>query len=217
MVLQFPLSPQNAQTPSGRILNLNSEQKPSVRVETRHPVSMSTIVSTPSTTTIASLAWQISQTMGLGLWYPGSATDLSVLTSIPSSPPLGYMSQGEVGGVCYLPQFSFKEMLRHSQATCPQPSQQKHYPTAIVSVMMILTHHCPLWLFLFTFLPLPNSPGFPDVVCCGGLLFTTCNCVICSFKLTISFFPSDCVNLTWNPSLGLFSCSDLTLQAVATS
>ena len=79
---------------SGSILNPYSLQNPSVRADIWDPVSTSAVVSTPTTTTTASLAQPVSHTMGLGLWYWGSATSTFTLTDVPASPLPGCASWG---------------------------------------------------------------------------------------------------------------------------
>ena len=59
---------------SGRMHNPISVQNPSVRAEIWDPVSTSTIVSTPFTTHIASLAQPSSHTKGSGLCYQFDGT-----------------------------------------------------------------------------------------------------------------------------------------------
>ena len=75
-------------------------------METLDPVSTNVIVSTPSTTTKASLEWPISHTKWLGLWYPGSKFNLPRLLCVLDSPSLGCMSQWE-GWRCLWPPVNF--------------------------------------------------------------------------------------------------------------
>ena len=99
---------------SGGILNPISVQNPTVRAEILDPVSASVIVSNPSTTTIASLAWPSSCTKGSAFGYPDSAASLLAFTDVPCSPPFGMHLMGQVGDACSLPLISIKGVLRHS-------------------------------------------------------------------------------------------------------
>ena len=120
---------------SWRILNPISVQNPSVRAESWDPVSTSALVSTPSTTTIASLAWLSSHTKGSGLWYQGSA-GLLVHTDVPGSPPLDCVSLG--AGWSHLlpsPNFHLKTL---TSPISPTLILKTFDPIMVMSLMIVL-------------------------------------------------------------------------------
>ena len=86
MELKYPLFPWDIKkTLRGKIVNPNSKQNPSIKVETWDQVFINVIVSTSSITTVASLEWPFTCIKGLGLWYMSSEFDLPGWTSILDS------------------------------------------------------------------------------------------------------------------------------------
>ena len=189
--------------PSGRILKPISVQIHSVRAEIWLSIHQCYCLH-PSTAASASLAKPSSCTKGWGLWYPGFAASLSVLTDVPCSSPLGCTSWGP-GWSCPLPPHNFH--LNGASMIMSSTSQSLHWKHLIplwlcLSQLFLLL---PSLLLLFWFLALPGGLGLLHAVICG-LWIATCNCTIYSLKLIMLSLPSDWADLFWTPSPDLSFC-----------